>query len=631
MKIAQVAHDFLPYYPGGVSIYTYNLARRLNESNEVFIFFRKTDTKLPEYQVESEIYYGLSLTSINNNFFNKPNFLIEYKNNEVDKAFRTFLDKTKPDIVHFQFLGAGLSTGMVSVAKEYQIPTVLTLHDYWFMCPRGQMMNYKWELCSKVIEKNCASCVFGVHAPLSALDERNIGLYFIDLLAFTDAAVIKTIDPTFVKKCEFTIDGVSKPALLEHPPTEVRYRIRLPRKSSLEFSLIMPPETWDKLEGEGVVFEVAVQNIQRQRERIFSRYINPKHNKADRKWHDYSVDLSDFGDKTVDLIFTTAPGPKENTNYCTAGWGDLGIAVGDVNKSNYGLLGTTRKRELIKEISSRSYGVITTIKKDPRTLVRALNRAYHSIRSNKAKLKQIQKRNREILETLQQVDLIISPTNFLREKYIDFGVPRERIIVSDYGMNTKFAKKPQRIPSGRLVFGYTGTLMATKGVHLLIDAFARVPDEAAELRIHGYPPNKFHSEYVDLLKKKSKEKRNIKMMGKYDPEDISRILHELDILVVPSIWYENSPLTIHEAFIAGVPVITSNIGGMAELVKHKHNGLLFRVGDFRDLYRKIMMFIENPGLISELSAKSPSIKSIEENAQELEKIYQDLISDVRVS
>jgi len=172
--------------------------------------------------------------------------------------------------------------------------------------------------------------------------------------------------------------------------------------------------------------------------------------------------------------------------------------------------------------------------------------------------------------------------------------------------------------------------MPTKGVHVLIDAFVNVPEDKAELKIYGYAPNEYHLKYLDLIKRKLKGNNNIKMMGKYDIKDITKILSEIDVLVVPSVWWENSPLTIHEAFMAGVPVITSDIGGMAELVKHKANGLLFKVGDSEDLYRKIMVLIENPSLIRELSANVPSIKSVEENAEELEKIYKDLIANSEI-
>src|SRR4030067_1670302 len=379
MKIALVVHDFLPYYHGGVSIYTYNLAKKLSETNEVSIVFRKGDRNLSEYQIESEAYDGLSLTSINNNFFIKPNFLVEYKNSEIDNAFRKFLDKTNPEIVHFQYIGCGISAGMVAVAKEYKIPAVITLQDYWFMCPRGQMMNYKWELCSEVIEEKCARCVFGLHEPISALEKRQNG-------------------------------------------------------------------------------------------------------------------------------HTTAPDPEGNIAFCPAGWGDLRIVDEEANNTDYGAIGLRKKKDLIKRILSLGYSLIIQSITDPRILIRALNKAYLMIRGNKVKIKQIEKRNKYLLNVLKEIGLLIAPSRFLREKYIEFGVPPEKLIYSDYGMDTKIVKKSQRSPSDKLIFGFMGTFMPTKGVHVLIDAFAKVPEDRAELKIYGYAPNEYHLEYLDLIEKKLKEK-----------------------------------------------------------------------------------------------------------------------------
>jgi rhamnosyltransferase len=484
-KIVLVSHDFPPDHYGGVAVYTYNLAKKLSEHDEVYVFYRKWSKTIPEYKVQSEINEAFSVTSINNNFCEKPDFLMACKDSQVDIAFSKFLSENMPDVIHFQFLGTGLSTGMVAIAKEYKIPTLLTLNDYWFMCPRGQMMNYKWELCSDVIEEKCARCVYGIHEPVSALEK------------------------------------------------------------------------------------------------------------------------------------------------CQIGRGALKIVLEEDNNIDYRIIDLSTKSNLIKSLLSRACNLILRIKKDPRILIGALNKGYLMIRGGKARIKKIKERNTYILNTLKEIDLLIAPSNFLREKYINFGIPPEKIIFSDYGMDTAIIKKSERSPSDRLIFGYMGTFMPTKGLHVLIDAFTKVPEDKGELRVYGYSPNKFHLEYLDLIERKMKEKNNIKLMGKYTIGELSKILPSLDILIVPSIWHENSPLTIHEAFMAGVPVITSDIGGMAELVKHKVNGLLFKVGDSEDLHRKIMILIENPRLLRELSINIPSVKSIDENAEELTKIYNDLIANAR--
>ena len=628
LRIVQVVHGFLPYNQGGTEIYTYTLAKKLSEKNEVYIFFRRGDKTAPEYQVHRSLYDDLPVASINYNFYDKVNHLMMYENSSIDKAFKDFLSEIKPDVIHFQHLH-GLSTGMIEVAKRFGIPTVLTFADFWFSCPQGQMRNYKWELCSEVIEEKCARCVFGSHEPVIALERRRENNIFIDLVGTLNNSIltkgsIKSPETNFVTTSSFTIDGISKYVLLEHPASEVRYRVRLPRKSRLEFSLAMYPDTWEK-RGKGVVFEIFIR-AGNYKQKIFSHYIDPKHNVQDRRWHDFSIDLSKFGEKTVDLIFLTSPCPEGNIAFCDAGWGDLKIIVEQAEDENYGIIRLRKKEEIIKKILSKSWSIIVKIRNDPRILMESAKKACLLVLGDKAKIRQIKKRNIDILQALEQIDLIISPSQFLREKYVAFGVKPQKIIFSDYGMNTKAFKRSTSINKtfGKLVFGFAGTLIPAKGVHVLVDAFVRVPEEKAELKIYGHI-SEHRPDYFDMIKRMAYGKNNIKFMGGYYVEEAHKIFSQLDVLVIPSIWYENSPLTIHEAFMAGVPVITSNIGGMAELVKHNNNGLLFKVGDSEDLYQTIMKVIENPELISQLSANVPSVKSIEENAEELEEIYKNLV------
>ncbi|HSE83898.1 MAG TPA: glycosyltransferase, partial [Thermodesulfobacteriota bacterium] len=155
-------------------------------------------------------------------------------------------------------------------------------------------------------------------------------------------------------------------------------------------------------------------------------------------------------------------------------------------------------------------------------------------------------------------------------------------------------------------------------VHVLIEAFNKLTDGSAELMVYGdtsYAPN-----YHERLRQMAINP-GIRFMGSFNNNRVYEILAETDVLFVPSIWYENSPLTIHEAALAGVPVITSNIGGMAELIERTKNGLLFQVEDASDLHEKMKLLIDNPRLIKKLKGKAEEVKSLEENAKELESIY----------
>ena len=98
------------------------------------------------------------------------------------------------------------------------------------------------------------------------------------------------------------------------------------------------------------------------------------------------------------------------------------------------------------------------------------------------------------------------------------------------------------------------------------------------------------------------------------------------MIVVPSIWWENSPLTIHEAYLAGVPVIAADRGGMAELVEDGVSGLLFRHRDWRSLRRVVERVIEQPEIVQRLQKGIPFVPTMDEHVQALLEIYEKQVT-----
>jgi hypothetical protein len=92
------------------------------------------------------------------------------------------------------------------------------------------------------------------------------------------------------------------------------------------------------------------------------------------------------------------------------------------------------------------------------------------------------------------------------------------------------------------------------------------------------------------------------------------ILADLDVLVVPSKWIENAPFIIREAFAAGVPVVASNLGGMAEMVRHGVDGLLFPAGNAEALAVALKRMIDEPDLLDRLKSGIVRPMSIEDDA-----------------
>jgi glycosyltransferase involved in cell wall biosynthesis len=121
---------------------------------------------------------------------------------------------------------------------------------------------------------------------------------------------------------------------------------------------------------------------------------------------------------------------------------------------------------------------------------------------------------------------------------------------------------------------------------------------------------------------------NIFFRGSYKRDQLSDVFSEIDILIVPSIWYENAPLVIWEAFATKTPVIATNLGGMSEVVVHDVNGLLFERGNIDDLARQLNRVTEENGLLEKLSTGIPPVKSIKQEVDELENIYEELVNRV---
>jgi glycosyltransferase involved in cell wall biosynthesis len=116
----------------------------------------------------------------------------------------------------------------------------------------------------------------------------------------------------------------------------------------------------------------------------------------------------------------------------------------------------------------------------------------------------------------------------------------------------------------------------------------------------------------------------ITFAGTFPPEGIGAVLTEMEVLVVPSRWYENTPLVVYSAFAAGTPVVATNLGGLSEVVKHEENGMLFELEDAEGLAKQLRRLGGESGLLERLRAGIGPVKTVEENAAELEALYEGL-------
>ena len=229
------------------------------------------------------------------------------------------------------------------------------------------------------------------------------------------------------------------------------------------------------------------------------------------------------------------------------------------------------------------------------------------------------------------VALFISPSNFLRDLYVESGmIPASKIMVSDNGHDTgRFAGMPPRVRGPRLRIGYIGTIGEHKGLHLLVEALnAFADDERVEAAIWGHL-EAFEDYRARLLDMNRNPRTTFR--GTFANERIAEVLAEIDVLVVPSLWWENSPLTVHEAALARLPVIVSDQGGLAEYVEEGVNGLRFFMGDAEDLRRKIAWFVEDPSRTERFRYDRVPMTPIAEDARRMVDRYRSVISAERGS
>jgi hypothetical protein len=165
-----------------------------------------------------------------------------------------------------------------------------------------------------------------------------------------------------------------------------------------------------------------------------------------------------------------------------------------------------------------------------------------------------------------------------------------------------------------------------KGVDVLVRAMERLADRPIALSIHGdfRPEEDAHHAELERL-----AGDNVRFHGRFDNSRLSEVYAEIDVLAVPSVWFENSPITIHEAFLTRTPVVASDIGGMAEYVRDGVDGLTFAVGDDAALAACLARFADEPELLGRLSRDFPPVKTIEQDAALTEARYRSLCTRVR--
>ena len=238
----------------------------------------------------------------------------------------------------------------------------------------------------------------------------------------------------------------------------------------------------------------------------------------------------------------------------------------------------------------------------------------------------IQNRMLETKAIIDKVNLFIAPSHYLRDRFIkDFNIPENKISYLDYGFPIDYLTQTEKSKEKtNYTFGYIGTHVPAKGINLLIEAFSKI-ENPATLKIFG----RDNGQSTNALKQLAKLSINpIEFHGEYINHNLANdVFANIDCIVVPSVWAENSPLVIHEAQSCKIPVITADYGGMKEYVNHKINGLLFEHRNAKSLQKQLEFAIKNIELMEEFGKKGylhsndGSVPDIVNHCKELVEIY----------
>jgi len=211
-------------------------------------------------------------------------------------------------------------------------------------------------------------------------------------------------------------------------------------------------------------------------------------------------------------------------------------------------------------------------------------------------------RELSVRDAFRAFDMLIAPSRFLRDRFVAAGWDPSRFVVLPNGV-PDVAPAPHREGARRDRFAVFGNVNRFKGTLTALRASARLARDgiAHRLALHGglaWQTDAFRAEFAAALDAAPDARHH----GPYLPAEHAARIAAADWVVVPSIWYENAPLVILEAFRHRRPVICGDAGGMAELVRDGVDGLHFPIADAEGLADAMRRAATEPGLWDRLVA-----------------------------
>jgi len=216
---------------------------------------------------------------------------------------------------------------------------------------------------------------------------------------------------------------------------------------------------------------------------------------------------------------------------------------------------------------------------------------------------------------IKQVDVYIALTEFARRKFIEGGLPAEKISVKP---NFIYPDPGKGEHGGNFAL-FVGRLSAEKGVKTLLSAWRLL--KGIPLKVVGDGPL-----MAEIRECVEREGLAVEVLGRRSREEVFAFMRSASFLLFPSEWYEGFPMTIAEAFACGLPVVASQLGVMAEIVEDGRTGLLFEPGNPEDLAEKVEWAWTHPKEVKRMGEEArreyEEKYTAERNYRMLMEIYQ---------
>lgn len=256
-------------------------------------------------------------------------------------------------------------------------------------------------------------------------------------------------------------------------------------------------------------------------------------------------------------------------------------------------------------------------------------------------------RRLRIQHLFEKVDCFISPSSFLKSRYVDWGLSPDRIHVIEnmphvLSPSLKISDDPLLPFDGNkreIVFAYFGQANPWKGIDYIIESFLTICAEcpSAQLQLNGLSEEMLHSPESHLDLKFAERctallalapKRSVVLRGSYEGGDLSARMADATVVVMASRWYENAPMVIQESFSHATPVIAPRLGGMEEKIQHQQNGLLFDPSSATGLVDMMRWCIAHPQYLHAMKqhAAASALKAEQVLSEHL-SLYQTLITE----